>query len=134
MHVQYACRAKARRGDGFLRRAHPYGDRGEDLAAFRHGEDAHKNGIDRIKEGARMTNEEHLALMDRLTGMALGEVSGEEAAPMREHLETCDTCRREYREVSEGMVVLAISATGPAAPARSRERLLRAAQVWDEPQ
>ena len=81
-----------------------------------------------------MTNEEHLALMDRLTGMALGEVSGEEAAPIREHLETCDTCRREYREVSEGMVVLAISATGPAAPARSRERLLRAAQVWDEPQ
>ena len=71
-----------------------------------------------------MTNEEHLALMDKLTLYALGELPGPEAALVREHLESCDTCRREYSEVGEGMVLLALTASGPAAPARSRERLL----------
>lgn len=80
-----------------------------------------------------MTNEEHLALMDQLTPMALGELPAEEAVPIREHLSTCDTCRREFREVSEGMVVLAVSCAGPAAPARSRERLLKAAHLWEQP-
>ncbi len=73
-----------------------------------------------------MTNEEHLALMDKLTLYALGELPGPEAVHVREHLESCDTCRREYLEVSEGMVLLALTASGPAAPARSRERLLAA--------
>lgn len=80
-----------------------------------------------------MTNEEHLALMDKLTPMALGELPADEAASAREHLASCDTCRREYREVSEGMVVLAMSTTGPAAPARARDRLLKAARIWEEP-
>ncbi|MBV9669778.1 MAG: anti-sigma factor [Acidobacteriales bacterium] len=80
-----------------------------------------------------MTNEEHLALMDKLTLLALGELNVEEAAPVREHIETCEVCSREYQEVREGMAVLALSASGPAAPARARERLLRTAQVWDEP-
>lgn len=80
-----------------------------------------------------MTNEEHLALMDKLTPMVLGELPPEEVTMAREHLLSCDTCRREYREVTEGMVLLAISTAGPAAPARARERLLKAAQVWDEP-
>ncbi len=71
-----------------------------------------------------MTNEEHLALMDKLTLLALGEISGPESAHVREHLETCDTCRREFAEVSEGLVLLALTASGPAAPVRSRERLL----------
>lgn len=73
-----------------------------------------------------MTNEEHLALMDKLTLYALGELPAPEAAHVREHLESCDTCRREYAEVSEGMVLLALTASGPAAPPRSRERLLAA--------
>ncbi|GAC1656926.1 MAG: hypothetical protein NVS9B15_18180 [Acidobacteriaceae bacterium] len=80
-----------------------------------------------------MTNEEHLALMDQLTPYALGEAAHEDAARLREHLASCDTCRREYQEAREGMVMLALSAAGPSAPARSRERLLRAAGVWDEP-
>lgn len=78
-----------------------------------------------------MTNEEHLALMDLLTLYALGELSPAEAAHLREHLEGCDTCRREYADVSEGMVLLALTASGPAAPARSRERLLSAAGVLE---
>ncbi|MEO8727134.1 MAG: anti-sigma factor [Acidobacteriaceae bacterium] len=78
-----------------------------------------------------MTNEEHLALMDKLTLYALGELPGPEAVQVREHLESCGTCRREYAEVSEGMVLLALTASGPAAPARSRERLLAAAGLLE---
>jgi anti-sigma factor RsiW len=80
-----------------------------------------------------MTNEEHLALMDQLTPLALGEISGGEAQRIREHLQTCSTCSREYQEVSEGLQLLALSATGPAAPARSRSRLMAEAGIRTQP-
>jgi anti-sigma factor RsiW len=80
-----------------------------------------------------MTNEEHLALMDMLPLYALGELSALEAAHVGEHIEICDTCRREFAEVSEGMVLLALTASGPAAPARSRERLLAATGLLEQP-
>ena len=80
-----------------------------------------------------MTNEEHLALMDMLPLYALGELSALEAAHVGEHIEVCDTCRREFAEVSEGMLLLALTASGPAAPARSRERLLAATGLLEQP-
>jgi anti-sigma-K factor RskA len=80
-----------------------------------------------------MTNEEHLALMDKLTPYVLGELSRQEAAYLRDHLESCDTCRREFREVSEGLVLLGLTATGPSSPARSRDRLLHAVGIADRP-
>ena len=56
----------------------------------------------------------------------LGELSPSEVAEVREHIERCEGCRREVDAVASSFAAVALTATGPAAPSRSRERLLNA--------
>lgn len=50
----------------------------------------------------------------------------QELAALESHLGTCGECRRELDALRADMALLALSATGPQPPARSRERLLNA--------
>jgi Anti-sigma-K factor rskA len=72
-----------------------------------------------------MMNEQHLALMDNLSLLALGELDAAQSAELHAHLEVCEFCRREFEEISGGVALLALTASGPAAPQRSRDRVLR---------
>jgi len=47
-------------------------------------------------------------------------------AALESHLGTCGECRRELEALRADTALLALSATGPQPPARSRERLLKA--------
>jgi len=57
---------------------------------------------------------------------ALGSLPAAEASALEQHFESCAACRRELAELRGDASLLALSAAGPAPPARSRERLLAA--------
>ena len=50
----------------------------------------------------------------------------QELADLKSHLGTCGECRRELNALRSDMALLALSATGPQPPQRSRQRLLQA--------
>src|SRR6478672_1595534 len=68
----------------------------------------------------------HQQFADDLALYALGSLPAEESAVLEQHLESCAACRRELAELRGDASLLALSAAGPAPPARSRERLLAA--------
>jgi anti-sigma-K factor RskA len=68
----------------------------------------------------------HEQFADDLALVALGALQGDERAMIEKHLEGCSACRRELGRLRGDMALLALSASGPAPPRRSRERLLKA--------
>jgi anti-sigma-K factor RskA len=58
---------------------------------------------------------------------ALNALTGEERANLEKHLAMCPDCRLEVEQLRGDGALLALSATGPRPPGRSRQRLLDAA-------
>lgn len=68
----------------------------------------------------------HPQFADDLALLALGTLQGDERVAVEKHLEGCAACRRELERLRGDTALLALSASGPAPPQRSRERLLQA--------
>ena len=73
----------------------------------------------------------HEQFADDLALLALGNLEGEERVALEKHLEGCSACRRELERLRGDTALLALSASGPRPPQRSRERLLKA--IGQEP-
>ena len=73
----------------------------------------------------------HAQFADDLALLALGALQGDERITLEKHLEECSSCRRELERLRGDMALLSLSASGPAPPRRSRERLLKA--IANEP-
>jgi anti-sigma-K factor RskA len=68
----------------------------------------------------------HEQFADDLSLYALGALRGDERHAVEEHLEKCSACRQELEKLLGDLALLALSASGPRPPARSRERLMAA--------
>jgi anti-sigma-K factor RskA len=68
----------------------------------------------------------HEQFAEDLALYALGTFAGDERSALEQHLETCASCRRELEVLRGDLAVIALSASGPKPPARSRERLMNA--------
>jgi anti-sigma-K factor RskA len=68
----------------------------------------------------------HEQFAEDLALHALGTLSGDQRSALEQHLETCASCRRELELLRGDIAVIALSASGPRPPARSRERLMSA--------
>jgi anti-sigma-K factor RskA len=68
----------------------------------------------------------HDQFADDLALLALEALQGDERVTLEKHLEGCSSCRSELERLRGDMALLALSASGPAPPRRSRERLLKA--------
>jgi anti-sigma-K factor RskA len=68
----------------------------------------------------------HDQFADDLALLALEALQGDERVTLEKHLEGCASCRSELERLRGDMALLALSASGPAPPRRSRERLLKA--------
>jgi anti-sigma-K factor RskA len=68
----------------------------------------------------------HEEFADDLALYALGTLEGEARSGLERHLESCPGCRLELEQLRGDMALLAVSASGPAPPQRSRQRLLAA--------
>jgi len=70
---------------------------------------------------------EHPQFAEALALYAMGALDDpQDLAALQAHLGTCGDCRRELEALRADMALLALSATGPQPPARSRQRLLSA--------
>ncbi len=69
---------------------------------------------------------QHEQYADDLALYALQALGGEERTRLEEHLANCATCRLELEQLRGDGALLALSATGPRAPQRARQRLLDA--------
>jgi anti-sigma-K factor RskA len=68
----------------------------------------------------------HEQFAEDLALYALGTLEGDERAGLEKHLADCASCRRELELLRGDAGLLALAATGPKPPARSRQRLLSA--------
>jgi anti-sigma-K factor RskA len=68
----------------------------------------------------------HEQYADDLALYALGILEGEERANLEKHLDGCSGCRQELETLCGDSALLAMSATGPKPPQRSRQRLVSA--------
>jgi anti-sigma-K factor RskA len=68
----------------------------------------------------------HEQFADDLSLYALGALQGEDRLAVEKHLEDCPDCRRELAQLQGDLALLALSASGPKPPLRSRERLMAA--------
>lgn len=69
----------------------------------------------------------HPQFAEALALYAMGALDDpQDLAALQAHLGTCGECRRELDALRADMALLALSATGPQPPARSRQRLLSA--------
>src|SRR3954469_20781503 len=68
----------------------------------------------------------HQQFSDDLALYARGNLDDASAAKLEQHLGQCGACRKELAELRAGAAVLALSATGAAAPMRSRSRRMAA--------
>jgi hypothetical protein len=69
----------------------------------------------------------HPQFAEALTLYAMGALDDpQDLAALQAHLGTCGECRSELEALRADMALLALSATGPQPPARSRQRLLSA--------
>ena len=71
----------------------------------------------------------HEQFAEDLTLYALGEMSAAGRQEMQQHLASCAACRRELQQLRGDLGLLALSALGPAPPARSKDRLMQAIAV-----
>src|SRR2546425_7968709 len=68
----------------------------------------------------------HEQFAEDLALYSLGCLEGVEKAALDKHLDECASCRRELEQLRGDAALLALSASGPRPPARSRTRLLDA--------
>ncbi|MBZ5491790.1 MAG: anti-sigma factor [Acidobacteriia bacterium] len=69
----------------------------------------------------------HPQFAEALALYAMGALDNpQDLAAVQAHLGTCGDCRRELEALRADTALLALSATGPQPPARSRDRLLKA--------
>ena len=68
----------------------------------------------------------HEQFADDLALYALEALDGPQRAAVEEHVESCAACRRELEGLRGDMALLALSASGPHPPQRSRDRLMSA--------
>jgi anti-sigma-K factor RskA len=68
----------------------------------------------------------HEQFADDLSLYALGALQGEERLTVEKHLKDCPDCRHELAQLQGDLALLALSASGPKPPLRSRERLMAA--------
>lgn len=68
----------------------------------------------------------HEQFADDLSLYALGALQGEERLAVVKHLQDCPDCRHELARLQGDLGLLALSASGPKPPLRSRERLMAA--------
>jgi anti-sigma-K factor RskA len=68
----------------------------------------------------------HEQFADDLSVYALGALQGEERLTVEKHLKDCPDCRHELAQLQGDLALLALSASGPKPPLRSRERLMAA--------
>ena len=69
----------------------------------------------------------HPQFAESLALYAMGALDNpQDLAALQAHLGTCGDCRRELEALRADTALLALSATGPQPPARSRDRLLKA--------
>jgi anti-sigma-K factor RskA len=69
---------------------------------------------------------DHAQFADDLALYAMGALDDQQCPELQAHLETCGECRRELEALRADMALLALSATGPQPPQRSRQRLMEA--------
>jgi hypothetical protein len=69
---------------------------------------------------------QHEQYVDDLALYALEALRGEDRRKLEEHLATCMSCRLELEQLRGDGALLALSASGPRAPQRARQRLLEA--------
>lgn len=68
----------------------------------------------------------HEQFADDLALYALGELQDQERTALENHLKQCADCQRELEQLQGDMALLALSASGPKPPRRSRRRLVAA--------
>ena len=68
----------------------------------------------------------HEQFADDLALYALGSLSASDRQELEAHLDQCAACRTELQQLRGDMALVALAASGPAPPQRSRERLLHA--------
>jgi anti-sigma-K factor RskA len=69
---------------------------------------------------------DHAQFADDLALYAMGALDDQSCPELQAHLGTCGECRRELEALRADMALLALSATGPQPPQRSRQRLMEA--------
>lgn len=69
---------------------------------------------------------DHAQFAEDLALYAMGALDDQECPELQAHLGTCGECRRELEALRADMALLALSATGPQPPQRSRRRLMEA--------
>lgn len=68
----------------------------------------------------------HEQFAEDLALYALGALQGEERTTIEQHLAGCAACRQELEQLRGDTAYLALSASGPQPPQRSRQRLMAA--------
>jgi anti-sigma-K factor RskA len=68
----------------------------------------------------------HEQFAEDLALYALGCLEGEEKVSLERHLAECATCRRELEQLRGDSALLALTASGPKPPVRSKARLMNA--------
>lgn len=66
----------------------------------------------------------HEQFAEDLALYALGSLEGDERASLERHLAECAGCRRELERLRGDAALLALTASGPAPPARAKTRLM----------
>src|SRR5438067_2242613 len=62
---------------------------------------------------------------------ALGAASAEEESALREHLQTCDSCRRARDELGEAATLLALDLDPVPPPAEARQRIMDSVDIGE---
>jgi anti-sigma-K factor RskA len=68
----------------------------------------------------------HEQFAEDLALYALGSLDGAERRALEEHLDRCDSCRKELELLRGDLSLLALTTAGPRPPARARQRLISA--------
>src|SRR5947207_10835021 len=68
----------------------------------------------------------HEQFAEDLALYALGALRGNDLVDLEKHLADCPECRRELEQLRGDMALMALSASGPAPPKRSEQRLMDA--------
>jgi Anti-sigma-K factor rskA/Putative zinc-finger len=69
---------------------------------------------------------DHAQFAEDLALYAMGALDNQQCPELQAHLAECVECRRELEVLRADMALLALSATGPQPPQRSRQRLIEA--------